>query len=219
MPTATRIFRVFVSSTFEDLKAERDALAAPGSTFDHLANLCRSLDARFQPIDLRWGVREEAGHDQRTMEICLREVERCQRTGVKPNFVILLGNRYGWRPLPARIPVAEFRMLDQAIENTLDRALIGDWYKLDTNATPAEYLLKPRTDEYVDKHLWEEKEAQLHAILRTAARVAGLSSGEQIKYIASATHQEIIKGIGQTAAEREHVFAFLRATEKRDTDP
>jgi hypothetical protein len=29
MPTATRTFRVFVSSTFEDLKAERDALAAP----------------------------------------------------------------------------------------------------------------------------------------------------------------------------------------------
>ena len=26
MPTATRTFRVFVSSTFEDLKAERDAL-------------------------------------------------------------------------------------------------------------------------------------------------------------------------------------------------
>jgi len=28
MPTATRTFRVFVSSTYEDLKVERDTLAA-----------------------------------------------------------------------------------------------------------------------------------------------------------------------------------------------
>jgi len=35
--------------------------------------------------------------DQQTMEICLREIERCQKTGIKPNFIVLLGKRYGWR--------------------------------------------------------------------------------------------------------------------------
>src|SRR5208282_3600242 len=110
MPTAAHTFRIFLSSTFEDLKAERNALAAPGGPFDQLTTICRNLGARFQPIDLRWGVREEAGHDQRTMEICLREIERCQRTGIKPNFIILLRTRYGWRPLPARISRAEFQV-------------------------------------------------------------------------------------------------------------
>ena len=97
MPIATRTFRVFVSSTFEDLKEERDALQR--EVFPKLRKLCEQHGARFQAIDLRWGVRDEAALDQQTMEICLREIERCQRTGVKPNFIVLLGDRYGWRPL------------------------------------------------------------------------------------------------------------------------
>jgi len=96
MPIATRTFRVFVSSTFEDLKEERDALQR--EVFPKLRKLCEQHGARFQAIDLRWGVRDEAALDQKTMEICLREIRRCQRTGVKPNFIVLLGQRYGWRP-------------------------------------------------------------------------------------------------------------------------
>jgi type IV secretory pathway VirB9-like protein len=90
MPTATRTFRVFVSSTFEDLKAERDALQR--HVFPRLRTLCEANNARFQAIDLRWGVRDEAALDQQTLEICLREIERCQQTGIKPNFIVLLGD-------------------------------------------------------------------------------------------------------------------------------
>ena len=106
MPTATHTFRVFVSSTFEDLKAERDALQR--EVFPRLRKLCEANNARFQAIDLRWGVRDEAALDQKTVEICLREIERCQKTGIKPNFIVLLGRRYGWRPLSARIKADEF---------------------------------------------------------------------------------------------------------------
>jgi hypothetical protein len=104
MPVATRTFRVFVSSTFEDLKEERNALQR--EVFPKLRTLCEQHGARFQAIDLRWGVRDEAALDQKTMEICLREIERCQRTGIKPNFIVLLGQRYGWRPLPAPFGIA-----------------------------------------------------------------------------------------------------------------
>ena len=105
MPTTTRTFRVFVSSTFEDLKAERDALQR--GVWPKLRTLCEQHGAWFQAIDLRWGVRDEAALDQKTMEICLREIERCQRTGIEPNFIVLLGQRYGWRPLPSRIETSE----------------------------------------------------------------------------------------------------------------
>jgi len=70
MPIATRTFRVFVSSTFEDLKEERDALQC--QVFPKLRRLCEAHGTRFQAIDLRLGVREEAALDQQTMEICLR---------------------------------------------------------------------------------------------------------------------------------------------------
>jgi len=46
---------------------------------------------RFQAIDLRWGVSEEAGLDQQTMKICLEEIERSQKVSPKPNFIVLLG--------------------------------------------------------------------------------------------------------------------------------
>ncbi len=53
MPTATRTSRVFVSSNFEDLKAERDALQR--EVFPRLRKLCEANSARFQAFDLRWG--------------------------------------------------------------------------------------------------------------------------------------------------------------------
>ena len=101
MPIATRTFRVFVSSTFEDLVEERNALQR--EVFPKMSEVCEAHGARFQAIDLRWGVRDEAVLGQQMMEICLAEIERCQRTGIKPNFIVLLGDRYGRPPLPARI--------------------------------------------------------------------------------------------------------------------
>ena len=63
-----------------------------------MRDLCLQHGCRFQAMDLRWGVREEAGLDQQTMKICLGEIERCQKITPRPNFIVLLGDRYGWRP-------------------------------------------------------------------------------------------------------------------------
>ena len=60
-------FRVFVSSTFQDFAAERDALQK--RVWPRLRELCRKHGARFQAIDLRWGVSEEASREQQTMQI------------------------------------------------------------------------------------------------------------------------------------------------------
>jgi hypothetical protein len=76
MPQASKTFRIFVSSTFSDLKEERNALQK--YVFPLLRELCRQHGCRFQPIDLRWGVSEEAGLDQQTMKICLEEIKRCR---------------------------------------------------------------------------------------------------------------------------------------------
>ena len=109
MPPSTRTFRIFVSSTFSDLKAERNALQE--KVFPRLRELAAAHGCRFQAIDLRWGVSEEAALDQQTMKICLGEIERCQKITPRPNFIVLLGDRYGWRPLPAEIPADEFEQI------------------------------------------------------------------------------------------------------------
>lgn len=87
------VIRVFVSSTFSDLKPERNALEE--QVFPRLEQLCAQHGFQFQAIDLRWGVPSEAGLDHRTMRICFEELRRAQDISPEPNFLILLGNRYG----------------------------------------------------------------------------------------------------------------------------
>ncbi len=37
------------------------------------------------------------------MQICFEELHRAQEASPEPNFLILLGDKYGWRPLPETI--------------------------------------------------------------------------------------------------------------------
>ena len=149
MPTTSRTFRIFVSSTFSDLKAERNALQE--HVFPRLRDLATAHGCRFQAIDLRWGVSEEAALDQQTMKICLGEIERCQKVSPRPNFIILLGDRYGWRPLPYAIPAEEFERLLPHL-TPAERSLAcwredeSGWYRRDDNAVPPEYILQPRAE-------------------------------------------------------------------------
>jgi len=59
-----RAIRLVVSSTFSDMKAERDLLQR--ESLPKLKQLCLSKGLRFQAIDLRRGVSEEAGRPTST---------------------------------------------------------------------------------------------------------------------------------------------------------
>jgi hypothetical protein len=205
----TRTFRIFVSSTFSDLKAERNALQE--RVLPRLRELCAAHGCRFQAIDLRWGVSEEASLDQQTMRICLGEIARCQQVTPRPNFIVLLGDRYGWCPPPPQIPASEFEEISTRVSKE-DRELLERWYHRDDNAVPPEYVLQPRErggpyEEYED---WQPVEARLHAILAEVAQEMDLGEDERLKYEASATHQEIAAGALRVEYASEHVSCFFR---------
>jgi hypothetical protein len=231
---ACRTFRVFVSSTFEDFKAERNALQQ--YVFPRLAELCARSNARFQAIDLRWGVSEEASLDQRAIPICLTEIQHCQRVTPRPNFIALLGDRYGWRPLPARIDGREFTAILKKVPREEAQFLAWapgqtagaeGWYRPDLNADPPEYVLRPRevvvpdgaTDEQrkaaqdAEYEEWKATEARLRAIVLHAVRELGWREDDMAmaKYVASATEQEIVRGALEADNAAEHVFAFFRS--------
>ncbi len=219
MAQTGRTFRIFISSTFTDLQEERNALQK--EVFPALKKLCTENGCQFQAIDLRWGIGEEAGIDQRTMEICLEELKRCQRTSPRPNFLLLLGNRYGWRPLPEKIPADEFDQILKHIQDDDERKLLATWYKRDDNAAlqvdntvmPV-YNLQPRSGEFVDFNIWESKaERKLRSIIFQAEPKMNLSPDKKYKYTASATEQEIFKGALSINDAREHVFCFFREFE------
>lgn len=221
MAQTTRTFRVFVSSTFSDFKEERNALQE--EVFPKLRELCTGYGCRFQAIDLRWGVREEAGLDQQTMRICIDEISRSQRTSPRPNFIVLLGDRYGWLPLPAEIPAAEFeQILTRVTPGEREMLLWTDaqpdykkgWYRRDDNAMPPIYCLQLRQchSEFADYKVWEKKvERPLRRSLLAATAGMNLSPEQLLKYKASATEQEIAAGALEVQDAREHVFCFFRS--------
>ncbi len=220
MPRATRAFRIFVSSTFEDMAAERNALQE--TVFPRLHALCAEHDARFQAIDLRWGVRDEATLDQQTMGVCLAELARCQAATPRPNFIVLLGDRYGWRPPPAEVPATEFEAIRAAVTEADAAAALEEWYKRDDNAVPPAYLLQPRdpdgpygsSDDEAERlarsAAWGRVEQTLQRTLAAGAQGLGLPAERLLRYTASATHQEIAAGLLNAPDSGEHVFAFSR---------
>lgn len=208
-------FRLFVSSTFPDMVHERQLLH--DRVFPALKQFCESHGARFQPVDLRWGVTEASAIDHRTMDICLEEIARCQRTSPKPNFLVLVGDRYGWEPVPARIPSCDFDVMRQLADPD-EVILLDEWYRRDDNAVPAEHVLAPRGPAHSEYEEWVPTERDLRNTLRNLARKSGLTDDACEKFFQSATHQECVRGAlrsantGPSAVEpSEHVLACFRS--------
>nr|XP_046265032.1 telomerase protein component 1 [Scatophagus argus]XP_046265033.1 telomerase protein component 1 [Scatophagus argus] len=86
--------RVFISSTFRDMHAERDILVR--SVFPELRRRAAAHCLFLQEVELRWGVTEE--ESGRATELCLSEVCRSQM------MVGILGERYGVVPPKPVLP-------------------------------------------------------------------------------------------------------------------
>jgi NACHT domain- and WD repeat-containing protein len=203
-------FRIFVSSTFSDMKAERDALQS--RTFPKLRELCERNGARFQAIDLRWGVSNEAGLDQKAVPICMAEIERCRAVTKRPNFMVLMGDRYGWQPPPYTIPAEEFEQVVQHIRGK-DKETLETWYHRDNNAVPPEYVLQSREGEYTENEVWWPIESELLAMLRNAVTQANLTPEQRYKYETAVTEQEITEGIFNAHNAADTGVCFFRRIE------
>ena len=83
--------RVFISSTFRDMHAERDYLVKV--TFPELRERMARRNLHLVDIDLRWGVTEAEAEQGKVLDIILDEVDRS-----RPFFIALLGERYGFVP-------------------------------------------------------------------------------------------------------------------------
>ncbi|MFC1806427.1 DUF4062 domain-containing protein, partial [Planctomycetota bacterium] len=86
-PVAWRTVRVFISSTFLDMQAERDHLVR--FVFPRIREELLKRRIHFIDVDLRWGVTSE----QDALAVCREIIDEC-----RPRFLCMLGGRYGWTP-------------------------------------------------------------------------------------------------------------------------
>jgi WD40 repeat protein len=92
--------RVFISSTFRDMHAERDHLVKV--TFPRLRQWCEQRRLHLVDIDLRWGITREEAENGKAVEICLEEID-----GSRPFFICLLGAQYGSLAPPCAAALAK----------------------------------------------------------------------------------------------------------------
>lgn len=85
-----REVRIFLSSTFSDMDAERSALV---KLFSKLKLEANQRNVALTLLDLRWGVTDEESRTGKVLSVCLNEIENSH-----PFFIGLLGSRYGYAP-------------------------------------------------------------------------------------------------------------------------
>ena len=202
-----KTFRLFISSTFSDFLKERQILNEAIQA--EINSFCQSMGYFFQLIDLRWGVNSESALMQNTLSICLEEVRRCTKISPKPNFLLLLGERYGWIPLPQKISHDDFDVI-LSVSTAEELCLLCQWYRLDENECEASYFLDKRSGEYENDENWKKTEDRLRTILKSNAVKAGLPSEKMMELTISATEREIIDGLLDRTDKGDNVIAVFR---------
>ncbi|KAK3090305.1 hypothetical protein FSP39_010788 [Pinctada imbricata] len=289
------VVRIFISSTFSDMRAERNTLAK--DVFPQLKKFCAQNNLDFQVVDMRWGVTEDSQNDHTVEKICLLEVENCQKMSVGPNFVVsqhcllevencqkmyvgpnfvvsqhcllevencqkisvgpnfvvsrhcllvvencqkmsvgpnfvaIIGDRYGFRPIPTEIDRDMYDTLHGlATEHKLqDTKLLDTWYKLDENALPPTYILQPIRSQFTfygdhspgceevrkkDTDNWQHTFQLLQNVLRESATLAYKNKkiSEEIlhAFFLAVTELEIRHGILKVKEPETSCLVFHR---------
>ncbi|MEI6605742.1 MAG: DUF4062 domain-containing protein, partial [Verrucomicrobiota bacterium] len=170
MPTPNNHVRVFISSTFRDMHAERDHLVTV--VFPELRERVERLGLEFFDVDLRWGVpsKDANGETANSWEYCRQWIDR-----VEPFFVCILGQRYGWVP-----EVKDFKdNADQARQEIEPRSITDLEVRhavLDTQRKRRSYFYLRATDapadanEYVDPKPLLVKLVELKKEVRACGR-------------------------------------------------
>ena len=115
---------VFISSTFNDMHAERDYLLK--NVFPQLGEWCEQRHIFLRDIDLRWGVTPKDSQTQNTIYKCLTAVDSC-----RPFFLCFLGQRRGWVPSLERINARTRETFPEIVEMARSESRSATEYEIE----------------------------------------------------------------------------------------
>ncbi|KAM9460844.1 NACHT domain- and WD repeat-containing protein 1 [Clarias gariepinus] len=218
----SNLVRVFISSTISDLNTERNAFWE--KVYPELQRYCQSRGLVFEVVDFRWGLWDSVIVDHLTTELCLQEIQSCQKVSHGPCFIALVGSQYGHRPIPRLISETEFELLLLKLSHDQEGlTVLKKWFIKDDNSVPPKYVLQPITTHYpyyndvkpearpqhdADILSWNLTEARLLQLLCSAALQAekdgDLSAEQKHNFFMS-------------LMEREMEQSFLSSQDQRKT--
>ena len=142
----------------------------------------------------------------------MSETYRCVKESMGPAFLCFVGNKYGYRPLPAQIEQTEYDVLTQyLLKQGRDLSLMQEYYKLDENAVPANYVLKQKTTD--SKTWWEDTDVIQGQFREAAIACFGDSDSRSDKYHVSVTETEITEGAFNNTNQSQQVRFIRRELE------
>uniref|UniRef100_A0A1I8JC45 NACHT domain-containing protein n=1 Tax=Macrostomum lignano TaxID=282301 RepID=A0A1I8JC45_9PLAT len=204
----SKTVRVFISSTFSDMHLERNVLM--NQIYPKLKQFCREQHGiAFQIVDMRWGLHETAATDQTAAEVCLDEVENCQRISIGPHFLGILSHRYGSRQLPFSIRKSDMSAIEKAMEAQGDQTamdLLRKFYRLDENQLQPVFILQSVVSAEEEQQLLEAAQSAADA----AVKAGELTEARALEFTASVTHLEFVHGIVNCRPDRRRDVLLFR---------
>lgn len=180
-----RHMRIFLSSTFQDMDAEREYLVK--KVFPLLKEEAARRFVYVTELDLRWGITPEESRSGKVLEICLDEIDNA-----RPFFIGIVGNRYGWCPsaedflsdktLQDKYPqIADYLQRGLSItEMEMQYAILGN---ADSSCN-ALFLLKAQEEAYepLDEDTDAGKLYRLRTAIRQSVKIQGEACREVFEY-------------------------------------
>ncbi len=175
---------IFVSSTFNDMQYERDAIQEIATPLIN-AN-AKKYGESVSFCDLRWGVNtttlENDAGSKKVLDVCLNEIDRC-----RPYMVVILGYRYGWIPDSKLIgDVAASKKLsldDLEMSVTALEIEYGAFNETDNLDNTLFYFREFETE--IPNEYSAEDDAHKHKLQELKMRIDRLSSGKAKHYTVS----------------------------------
>ncbi|XP_065903262.1 NACHT domain- and WD repeat-containing protein 1-like isoform X2 [Dysidea avara] len=235
----SRTIRLFISSNPIDSVEERNALMS--TVFPQLKHFCHQHGYHLHMIDLYWNkevLKEEysIAYDPRHLKKSMHEIKLCQELSVGPSFMMLLSHRYCPRKLPFSILKEDFQLIYPMIDDHTAKKLILEWYILDNNANPPEYILQSpmkkfalygNTNKEAMLQQWNEWLSIAHSMESSIRKAAKYALGkDKVKvqvYLNSVLEDEIVQGVFHSPGDPnkhclwfKRVFTNLYAVNKKD---
>ena len=217
-PLPKRDILTFLSSTFLDTRNERDVYW--DDVHPYLVSLTRQLGMSYVTLDMRWGVKHIATDNHETLQLCLDNVEYCQKNSVGCSFVSILGQRCGYKPIPSSIEIHLFNELVTLIEQDAQKSSeskiglenIKEWFRLDENCEPPRYVLQNISWKYgkyrkIPQEWWDTYDSMQEAFKKASYRLHERFSESAYMFQVSITEAEIRKGIFREESDIPSDFA------------